>query len=76
MDTAQATSLFEQALTGRKIHWVVQDSGYFYCCATDDKSDEGNLNPFFRLDSSTGEVSEFYVTQDFALFERIRGLVT
>ena len=67
----KAKESFKKAFPSRTVHWLTHYSGYWYVLATDDDPIEGDLNPYFKVDDSTGEVGEFYIVQDLPLFTKI-----
>lgn len=68
----KAKAGFQKKFPTRKIEWVTHDGNHWYVFAPDTKDDaEGSLNPYFKVDDSTGEVSEFYIVQNFPLFNKL-----
>lgn len=67
----EAASTFKARFPSRKVEWMTDLDGVWYVCAPDNDPDEGMMNPYFTVDSRTGKVGEFYLTQNLALFNRI-----
>lgn len=72
LSSADAKAKLLAKLPSRTVHWATQHEGFWYICATDKTDvDEGDLNPFFKVHETSGEVSEFYMINDIPLFEKI-----
>lgn len=72
LNAEQAKAKLLEVLPSRTVYWAVLHQGFWYLCATDKNDpDEGELNPYFKVHETSGEVSEFYVVQDIPLFQKI-----
>jgi hypothetical protein len=67
----KAKANVQKEFPSRTVHWLTHHASHWYVCATDKDPAEGELNPYFKVDDRTGEVSEFYVVQDISLFKKI-----
>ncbi len=72
LNLEQAKAKLLQRLPDRKIHWGTLYRGFWYLCATSEDPDEGQMNPYFKVDVVSGEVSEFYLVADLETFEAVR----
>lgn len=68
----QAKAKVQEAFPSRTIYWATLHESFWYVLAVDDADpNEGDLNPYFKVSSLTGVVSEFYVVKEMALFQKI-----
>lgn len=68
----QAGSKVTAMFPSRTVYWETLHENFWYVCAIDKTDpDEGDLNPYFKVSALTGAVSEFYVVQNMALFQKL-----
>jgi len=67
-----AKSAIQKIFPSRTIEWATLCENDWYVFAPDYTDiDEGMINPYFKVNENTGDVSEFYVVKNLSLFKKI-----